>query len=82
METSKKRFLNISGIITVFCALGMVVLHVLQKQGLDSYIMPVVLLMFGILVLTRKPDEESRKLEIGKTAGRIVIATLSRRSGI
>jgi len=77
METAKKRIASVYGIIIIVCAIGMVILHLIQKQELDSYILPFVLLMTGIVILTRKPDEESKKLDISKPAGRFIIATLS-----
>lgn len=77
METSEKIVIKIPGIITVVSAVAMVLFHALQGHGMDSYILPFILFMLGIIILLRKPEVESKRTRMGKTARRITIAALS-----
>ena len=77
MKTSDKVKIKIPGIITIVSALVMVLFHALQGHRMDSYIMPFILLMFGILILLRKPEPESQMPGLEKSTRRIVLAALS-----
>jgi len=77
METSDKVSAKIPGIITIVSAAAMVVFHVLQGHEMDSYILSFILLMLGIIILLRKPEEVSPGVKIGKTTGRIILSALS-----
>jgi len=77
MEIKKNGSLKISGSITIACALGITILHVLQGENLDSYILPFILLMLGISFLFRRPTSENRQIKMSRTARKIVIAALS-----
>jgi len=77
MEKPDRKIVQGSGLIIIVCALGISLLNALVRNPLDSYIMPFILLMAGVIFLLRKPEVEHRKLLIGKATARILIATLS-----
>lgn len=77
METSEKVIAKLPGIITLVCAAAMVLFHALQGHGMDAYILPFILIMCGINILLRKPEEERKKVKMGKSSRRITIAALS-----
>jgi len=77
MKTSDKVKIKIPGIITIVSALVLVLFHALQGHEMDTYIMPFILFMFGILILLRKPEDEIRKPRLEKSTRRIVLAALS-----
>jgi len=77
MEKSDRKLAKVSGLIMIVSALGISLLNVLERNPFDSYIMPFILLMVGMVYLLRKTENEQRSLQIGKKQKRIVIATLS-----
>lgn len=77
METSEKVIIKLPGFITIVSAVATIVFHALQGHEMDSYIMPFILLIFGISILFRKPGEESKKIKMEKSTRRITITALS-----
>ena len=77
MESSDKVIAKIPGIFTIVSAVAMAVFHALQGHQMDSYILPFILLVFGISILLRKPEEEIRGPRLEKSTRRLVLVALS-----
>ena len=54
METTKANFSRVAGVIIMICAMGMTALNIFLNKNMDSYIMPFILLMLGIMFISRK----------------------------
>ncbi len=77
METAKTNFGKVSGVIVMICAIGLTILNIFFNKNFDSYIMPFILLMAGIIFLVRVQSEESRQITVSPKKQKILIATLS-----
>jgi len=77
METTKKNFSRVSGIIILVCTLGITILKISQGQDMESYFMPFFLLMMGLMFTFRKATGAEKQPELRMRRPKLVIAALS-----
>lgn len=65
------------GIITTASAIGILIINYLSHRGLDSFIMPFILLCFSVIMLFGKQTKEAAPMKLNKKHRKIILSIVS-----
>jgi drug/metabolite transporter (DMT)-like permease len=77
MESRKLTPTKFLGIIIGVSAIGLMILKYITNGNYDSFMLPIILLVLGSIIYSRKPEKESKQIVTDPKTRKMIISALS-----